>query len=277
MGHAGTLDPAATGVLLVCLGQATRVVYILAEASKTYRAQVELGRETDTYDGEGRVTRTGDPSPITEERVEAALGSFLGTIRQTPPMYSAVKHQGQPLYRLARAGMEVPRRERRADIYRLDLLEWRPPLITMEVECSKGTYIRTLAHDLGQVLGCGAHLKGLVRLRAGPFSLEDAIPLPQLEQAFGLGCWQEFLYPIDFLLTHLPAVIVDNDTGLAIRQGQGITLEAQPQAELCRAYSPEGKIIGLLRFCPESGLWQPSKVFLPLDSTSSTKLPPTNP
>ena len=277
VGHAGTLDPAATGVLLVCLSQATRVISILAEARKTYRAQVELGAATDTYDGEGMVTQRGDHSLITREQVEAALGPFRGLIRQIPPMYSAVKYQGRPLYRLARAGIEVPRKERRAEVYRLELIEWQPPLLTLEVECGKGTYIRTLAHDLGQVLGCGAYLKGLARLRVGTFSLEDAVALPQLERAFTMGYWRELLHPIDSVLTHLPAAVVAESVEQAIRHGQGIILGAAPQGETCRAYSMTGQLIALLRFCPESGMWQPSKVFLPLDSPNSPKLPPINP
>jgi len=158
VGHAGTLDPAATGVLPVCLGQGTRVTEYLVDAAKTYRAQIELGVATDTYDASGKITEQGDPSGISREQVESALASFRGTIQQIPPMYSAVKHLGQPLYKLARSGIEVERKSRRAEIYRLEITDWQLPVVTIEVECSKGTYIRSLAYDLGRSLGCGAHL-----------------------------------------------------------------------------------------------------------------------
>ena len=162
VGHGGTLDPKATGVLPVGLGRGTRVAEFLAQENKVYRAQVELGTATDSYDVSGKVTWRGDVSAVTRELVEAALDSFRGLIEQTPPMYSALKYQGQPLYRLARAGIEVPRLPRKVNIFRLELLDFELPLLTLEVACSKGTYIRSLAHDLGQALGCGAHLKSLV-------------------------------------------------------------------------------------------------------------------
>jgi len=158
VGHAGTLDPAATGVLPVCLGRATRVVKFLMDTTKTYRAEIELGIATDTGDASGQIVQKGDPFSISREALESALVSFCGSIRQTPPMYSAVKYQGKPLYRLARAGITVERKSRPARIYNLELVDWQPPVFTIEVACGKGTYIRTLASDLGQVLGCGAYL-----------------------------------------------------------------------------------------------------------------------
>ena len=142
VGHAGTLDPMASGVLPVCLGRGTRVVEFLMDAHKVYRAQIELGMATDTYDAAGKVTRREDPSSIGRSRLEAALDSFRGRIRQIPPMYSALKHQGQRLYQLARAGVTVSRKSRRAVVYRLELIAFEPPLVTLEVECGKGTYIR---------------------------------------------------------------------------------------------------------------------------------------
>ena len=156
VGHAGTLDPAASGVLPVCLGQGTRVIEFLLDAPKAYRAEIEFGVVTDTDDATGKIISRGDPSGINRRKLLSALDSFRGLISQTPPMYSAVKHHGKPLYKLARQGIEVERKSRLRWIYRLELTSWQPPLATIEVECSKGTYIRSLAHDLGQLLGCGA-------------------------------------------------------------------------------------------------------------------------
>ncbi len=197
VGHAGTLDPAATGVLPVCLGQGTRIIQFLLDATKAYRAQIEFGVATDTYDATGSITSKGDPSGVSREQLLSALTSFSGLIQQTPPMYSAVKHGGKPLYELARSGIKVERKSRLTWVYHLELIDWQPPVATIEVECGKGTYIRSLAHDLGQLLGCGANLKSLTRLRCGFFGIEDAVSMPQLEDALRYGYWQHFIYPIE--------------------------------------------------------------------------------
>lgn len=268
VGHAGTLDPAATGVLPICLGQGTRTVEFLLEASKVYRAQIELGVATDTYDACGRVIQTGDPSGISCEQLESALASFCGLIQQTPPMYSAVRHQGQKLYQLARSGIEVERKSRPARIYRLALLDWQPPLVTIEVECGKGTYIRSLAHDLGQLLGCGANLKSLVRSRCGLFEIRDAVSIPKLEEAFRGGYWQRFVYPIDSVLLDWRAIIVSDATRDIIGKGGSFVLptgrgnDYEEPANRCRAYTIDGQFIGVLRFHPDTEQWQPEKVFL---------------
>ena len=268
VGHAGTLDPAATGVLPVCLGQGTRIIEFLVDATKAYRAQIELGVTTDTYDASGNITHQEDPSGITQKQLESAFSSFCGLIQQTPPMYSAVKHQGKRLYELARAGIRVERRSRPTRIYHLELVGWQPPIVTMEVVCSKGTYIRSLAHDLGQTLGCGASLRSLVRLRCGLFDIKDAVSLPQLEDAFRYGYWQRFVYPIDIVLLHWAAIVVSDATGQAIRNGRPVDyLEQRSSAlssseEHCRAYTSDGHFLGVLRFNPERGQWQPEKVFL---------------
>jgi len=272
IGHAGTLDPAATGVLPVCLGQGTRIVEFLMNDTKTYRAEIELGVATDTYDASGRVTRRGDASGISLGQLEVALESFRGLIQQTPPMYSAVKYQGRPLYKLARAGITVERRSRPAEIHHLELKDWQPPVATVEVVCGKGTYIRTLAHDLGQMLGCGASLKSLVRLRCGLFSIEEAVSVHQLEDACRCGYWQYFVYPIDSVLSCWGAVIVSDEKVRAIRNGSAVVLEnvngasrvpvEPPLDSRCRVYTPDGCLLGLLRFDPERGQWRPEKVFL---------------
>lgn len=261
VGHAGTLDPGATGVLPICLGQATRVTSFIVDARKIYQAQIELGVSTDTYDAEGKVTQRADPSHITREKVEGVLQSLSGSILQRPPMYSALKHQGKRLYELARAGIEVERQERRAEVFRLEMVAWQPPLLTIEVECGKGTYIRSLAHDLGQALGCGAHLKELIRLKSGPFDIGDSLTIPQLEDCFRHGYWPELLYPMDVLLENWVAAIVSEEKEQAIRNGRLLPLGDGKDRAYCRAYSLDGRFLAVLRFIPENGLWQPEKVF----------------
>lgn len=267
VGHAGTLDPIAAGVLPICLGQGTRVTEYLQETPKAYRAQIELGTATDTYDCCGQITQEGDPSGITRQRLESALASFLGVIQQTPPMYSAVKHHGKRLYQLARAGVSVARKSRAARIHSLQLIDWQAPLATADIVCGKGTYIRSLAHDLGQALGCGANLKSLIRLRYGQFDIKDTISVPQLEDAFKLGRWQQFVYPIDTALLHYPAIVVDDASGHSISNGIPLVLGTgddvqQPEAESrCRAYTGDGRFLAILSFNPETGEWQPEKVF----------------
>ncbi len=265
-GHSGTLDPDATGVLPVCLGRGTRIVEFLMDATKTYRAEIELGVSTDTYDASGKITRRGDASGIDRAEVESALEAFRGPIRQTPPMYSAVKHRGQPLYKLARAGIEIERKSRTVTIHRLELLDWQPPSATVEVECSKGTYIRSLANDLGQALGCGAHLKSLVRTRCGIFDIKDAVSLAQLEEASRHGYWEHFVYPVDTVLQDYDAVVVDDVGEEAIKNGSPLALEqdskSSPHQKYCRAYSADGRFLGILRYVPDKGIWQPKKVLV---------------
>jgi len=279
VGHAGTLDPEATGVLPVCLGEGTRVIEFLVEATKAYRAQIELGVATDTYDASGKITQRGDASGISQEQLKSVLASFCGLIQQTPPMYSAVRYHGKRLYELARAGIKVERKSRLTRIYHLELIDWQPPVVTIEVVCGKGTYIRSLAHDLGQTLDCGANLKSLIRLRYGLFDIEDAVSLPQLERAFRYGYWQSFVYPIDIVLLHWAAIVVSHDTGRLIRNGRPVVLgndagsqetdylKQYPGAQSsweshCRVYTLDGCFLGVLRFNPERGQWQPEKVFL---------------
>lgn len=266
VGHAGTLDPMASGVLPVCLGQGTRIIEFLLDAHKVYRAVVELGLATDTDDAAGNVISRADPSGVSQEQLVSALDSFRGLIAQVPPMYSALKHQGKPLYELARQGVEVERKSRPRWIYHLELKEYKPPLVTIEVECGRGTYIRALARDLGQVLGCGAHLKGLVRLRYGPFSVEEAVSLSQLEDSFRHGYWQNFIYPIDIVLLDWAAVVVDREAEEAIKNGRPIAFtqgdsSGISSSERCRAYNCDGLFLGVLRFNPQTGKWQPEKVF----------------
>jgi tRNA pseudouridine55 synthase len=279
VGHAGTLDPTATGVLPVCLGQGTRVIEFLVDTTKSYRAVIELGVATDTYDAAGVVTLQSDSSGVSRAQLDSELASFSGSIEQVPPLYSALKHQGKPLYELARAGIIVEMKSRPVTIHSLELVDWQPPLVTVEVVCGKGTYIRSLAHDLGQNLGCGAHLKNLVRLRCGPFDIKDAVSIPELENAFRYGYWQQFVYPIDSVFSHWTAVVVSDDAGVDIRSGRPLVLEnesqnqpgsdsTQPASGIssaehhCRAYALDGRFLAVLHFDPEKGHWRPQKVFV---------------
>lgn len=285
VGHAGTLDPEATGVLPVCLGQGTRVTEFLVDATKAYIAQIELGVATDTYDSSGRVTQQGDPSGISEPQLEAALASFRGNIEQTPPMYSALKHHGRPLYRMARAGIQIERKSRPAKISRLEIISLKLPLVTVAVECGKGTYIRSLAHDLGQSLGCGAHLRSLIRTRCGLFDISDAVSVSQLEAAFRYGYWRRFVYPIDSVLRHYGAIVVSDAAEDIIRKGGSLALEESDNlgeascpgpcpapdagASRCRAYTLDGRFLGVLQRPGGRGPWRPRKVLLsPAESRS---------
>ena len=266
VGHAGTLDPFATGVLPVCLGRGTKVIQFLVDDTKAYRAQIELGVATDTYDVTGKIVHRGDPSGINQELLESALVSFRGLIQQTPPMYSAVKYHGKPLYKLAREGITVERESRPIHIHKLTLMDWQSPIVTLEIVCGKGTYIRSLAHDLGEALGCGANLQSLIRLRCGLFDIKEAVTVFQLEEAFRYGYWQHFVYPIDVVLLPWAAVVVSNDTGKIIRNGGTIDCPAQRAIgssceNRCRVYTSDGCFLGLLRFDSEKGQWQPEKIF----------------
>ena len=271
MGHTGTLDPTATGVLLVCLGAATRLSEYVMELSKRYRAEVRLGVTTDTFDAAGVLVSEADPTGVSREQVEEALAAFLGEIEQVPPLFSAIKHAGEPLYRYARSHREVQPRPRRVVIHRLQLQHFEPPLLTIDLECGKGTYVRSLAHDLGQLLGCGAHLASLVRLRVGPFALEDAYPLPRLEQAFDEGRWREYLLPADAALAHWPRIDLTEEQATAVRYGQALAAEAPAlspaqgptDGALARGYGPEDGLLAVLRYDAEGALWHPTKVFAP--------------
>jgi tRNA pseudouridine55 synthase len=265
-GHAGTLDPDATGVLPVCLGRGTRVIEFLADATKMYRAVVELGKATDTYDGSGTATRQGDASVIDITQLEQALASFRGTIRQTPPMYSALKHQGKKLYELARAGIAIKRPSRTVKVHRLELMDWQSPLVTLEIECGKGTYIRSLANDLGERLGCGAYLKELVRTRYGIFDIKDAVTLTELEEAVRRGDWQQYLHPIDSVLQDLPQIIIDEVGEAALKTGNSLTVEISTPSDsdpkVSRAYGRDGRFLGILQRESDKGIWHPKKVFI---------------
>jgi tRNA pseudouridine55 synthase len=265
VGHAGTLDPLATGVLLVCVGRsATRVAEFLMDEPKTYHADARLGITTDTFDAEGEIVAEL-PVGVDRDEVEEALEHFRGSIGQTPPMYSAVKYRGKPLYRLARRGVEVERASRRVEIHRLELVRWDPPTCTLEVRCSAGTYVRVLVHDLGQTLGCGAHVTGLTRLASGNFRLEDSATLGQFAQMAKERRWSELLCPVDEALAdQFPALHLDADAAWRFCSGQAIESSDRTAEDggLVRVYGPEGRFLALASYDADGGNWRPRKVFV---------------
>jgi tRNA pseudouridine55 synthase len=268
VGHAGTLDPSATGVLPICLGKATRVTEYFMELQKTYRAEIELGIATDTGDAEGQVIRRGDASGIDVETLLTVLGQYRGSVEQTPPMFSAIKYHGRPLYELARAGIIVERKTRKTEIYNLQLLSWEYPVITIEVTCSRGTYIRSLADDIGKSLNCGAHLTNLVRLRYGPFDINDSVSLSQLVELSERDDYSRLIYPLDSILFHLPSVTLDAVAEQDIRHGRLLPASALPDISPAgekiryRAYNLDGLFVGVLLFNFEKSQWLPEKVFI---------------
>lgn len=271
IGHGGTLDPVATGVLPVCLGAGTRFAEMVLLGTKEYRITVTLGAATDTYDCEGNVTEEADWSGLTREQAEAALDQFRGEIEQKPPMYSAVKHNGQRLYELARKGIEVERKTRRVEVKQLDLLRWEPPELDLHVECSHGFYARSLAHDYGRALGSVAHLSGLVRTRAGRFRIEDAHSVEEIIERAQQGDWRDFLLPLDFTLQHMPSVKLDPLTQESVQHGQALSVAefgppgAVMPGQRVRAYGTEGELVAILAFEPEKAGWRPEKVLVPLE------------
>jgi tRNA pseudouridine55 synthase len=259
VGHAGTLDPMATGVLLVCLGRATRVTEYLMASDKTYRATVRLGVETDTHDADGQVLATR-PVDADESDVRRVLARFVGEIDQVPPMYSALKREGKPLYKLARKGLAVERAPRGVVIHEITLRAWQPPDLAIDVRCSPGTYVRSLAHDVGAALGCGAHLSQLTRLASGSFTLDDAVTLQDLA---GLESLSSLLRPLDAALQGLPPVTLDTDQAQCILTGRAIALGAPERLAdppLRRAYDAAGALLAIIVYDPHMQLWRPHKV-----------------
>jgi tRNA pseudouridine55 synthase len=263
VGHAGTLDPIATGVLPVCFGQATRVTEYLANTSKTYFAQIELGITTDTFDRQGKIIERRDPGGITLTRLEEVLASFIGPIDQVPPAFSALKQRGRPCYELARAGVPLQLKPRRVEIIRLKLVDLQLPIIEIEVDCTKGTYIRSLANDIGKYLGCGAHLKNLNRVRYGPFFVQDSLSPDEIEDAFYRDDWKKLIYPVDSPLRDWKAIVVGENNEADIRNGRPLPVEESDEfpGEYCRAYDLDGNFLAVMRFIPEKRHWRPKKVF----------------
>jgi tRNA pseudouridine55 synthase len=241
-GHTGTLDPMATGLLPLTFGEATKFSADLLDADKTYHATLTLGVTTTTGDAEGDVTGTRAVE-ATDQAIEAVLPRFVGRIEQVPPMYSALKRDGRPLYQLARAGVEVERLPREIVVNRLVVMEREGATLTVEVDCSKGTYVRVLAEDIGRALGCGAHLTALRRTRVGQLTLAGATTLAALE-AMPLGDRLALLRPVDSLLESLQRIVLDDDLAQRFRLGQRLAIEAQPRGERVRVYAPHEVLLG---------------------------------
>ncbi len=248
-GHTGTLDPMATGLLPICFGEATKFAGELLAADKRYAATVRLGVRTDTADAEGRITETR-PVAATREQVEAALARFRGDILQVPPMHSALKRDGKPLYEYARQGIELQRTPRAVTIHALDLSTFAGDRLEFDVSCSKGTYIRTLAQDIGEVLGCGGHLTALRRTRIGKLHLENAVTLDALE-ALPAESRHALLQPTDALLAALPMLGLDEAAALRFSHGQAVRAGEGSPAGQWRVYAADGRFLGLGRTDPD--------------------------
>jgi tRNA pseudouridine55 synthase len=250
-GHTGSLDPLATGVLPLCFGEATKFSQYLLDADKAYQSTFVLGTVTDSGDAEGQILETNDASDVGEADVQQALEAFRGEIEQVPSMFSAIKQNGQPLYKLARQGIEVERKSRTVVIKKLELLEFRPgerPEADIYLECSKGTYVRSIAEDLGQALGCGAHVSALRRTKAGPFSLEDSVTMNTLEtlkQNDAVAQMDDLLLPADTAVKSLPLVELGESGGFYMRQGQPVLVPNAPGSGMVRVALETGEFLGV--------------------------------
>ena len=263
-GHTGTLDPRASGVLVILVGPAVRLSEFVSASDKRYQAIIRLGSTTDTFDADGKFTNSDEPVNVTEEQFEKVLGTFIGEIEQTPPPYSAVKVQGRKAYDMARQGEDVELTPRKITVHHLEVLEWAPPEVVIDVHCSSGTYVRSLANDLGTVLGCGAYLVGLRRTKSGRFSLRDATPLRKLQDAFHAGNWYQYLIPAAEALAEWPAVELSPDEVEDVRHGHRVKAAPEAQPGLVRGVSTQGELVALMDLVTgESGEleWQPKKVF----------------
>ena len=264
IGHTGTLDPMATGVLVLCLGRATRLAEYVTGQPKTYLAEITLGTATDTYDAEGTTVFTGEVPSLDFAAVDQALDAFRGTFLQFPPVYSALKREGQPLYKRARRGEAVETEARPVHVYDLKLLAYADGALQALVRCSAGTYVRSIAHDLGQTLGCGAHLSGLRRTAVGRFRIEEAVTIEALE-ARGYG-WQDLLLPMDDAVRHLPIVTVPEAQARGLLHGQSIpeplatVADPHDRAQLFRAVDAAGRLLAIVRFDDLQNAWRPLKV-----------------
>lgn len=228
VGHTGSLDPLATGVLPLCFGEATKFSQYLLDANKTYWTRIRLGVSTETGDADGEVIAQIDATAITQTQVSDALEHFVGEIEQIPSMYSALKHQGQPLYKLARQGIEVERAPRTVTIYSAELLQFAEAYIELRVHCSKGTYIRSLAEDLGAALGCGGHVSALRRLAAGPYAEAQAVTLEQVSEIGDPQEMDALLLPVASAVGSWPSVRLHEDTAHYVRQGQPVQVAHAP-------------------------------------------------
>lgn len=244
-GHTGSLDPIASGLLPICFGEATKLCSHLLDSDKRYEVLIRLGMETETCDREGSVIARAPVPPLDEGLINQALVSFQGRIQQVPPMYSALKHQGKRLYELARQGVEIERKAREVEIFAIKVLGFDQDSLTLDVHCSKGTYIRSLAVDLGRLLGCGGYVEELRRTAVGPFSLGQSHTLEALAARPDGGERLSFLRPMDEMVLHLPAIYFDEDQSMRFNQGQAVDLGGQPLQGWARLYDGAQRFMGL--------------------------------
>jgi len=259
-GHTGTLDPRASGVLVILIGPAVRLSEFVSASDKRYQATIRLGSSTDTYDGDGQVTSTSEIGDIGEDEFDEVLQTFVGEMEQVPPPYSAVKVKGRKAYEMTRKGEEIELEPRTVHVYSLEILEWAPPEAVVDVYCSSGTYVRSLANDLGKALGTGAHLVGLRRTKSGRFTLRDAVQLRRLQEAFDAGDWYRFLIPAAEALSDWPMVELDADAMELVRHGHRIPANTGAKG-WARGVSQQGDLVALLEVDEENLEWQPRKVF----------------
>jgi tRNA pseudouridine55 synthase len=262
-GHTGTLDPRASGVLVILVGPAVRLSEFVSASDKRYQAILRLGNSTDTFDAEGKFTRQPSTAPldVTEQQFNEVLQRYVGEIEQTPPAYSAVKIHGRKAYEMARQGEEVEIAPRKINVYHLEILEWAPPEVVIDVHCSSGTYVRSLANDLGIALGCGAYLVGLRRTKSGRFSLRDATPLRKLEEAFTAGNWYQYLIPAAEALAEWSAVELTPDEVEEVKHGHRVKAAPDTKPGMVRGVSMAGELIAILELDEVALEWQPKKVF----------------
>ena len=259
-GHTGSLDPIASGLLPVCFGEATKLCSHLLDSDKRYEVLIRLGVETDTCDREGSVIARAQVPSLDEGLIAQALAPFLGRIQQVPPMYSALKHQGKRLYELARQGLEIERKAREVEIFAIKLLGFDQNSLTLDVHCSKGTYIRSLAVDLGRLLGCGGYVEELRRTAVGPFSLGQSYTLETLAACADDRERLNLLRPMDEMVLHLPAIHFDEDQSMRLNQGQAVDLVDQPHQGWARLYDAAQRFMGLGE-ASEDGRLAPRRVF----------------
>lgn len=246
-GHTGSLDPLASGLLPICLGEATKVSGFLLDTDKRYRAVCQLGVTTTTGDREGQILRTRPLADIDRSRLDHVLADFIGVIEQIPPMFSALKQHGQPLYKLAQRGLTVERAPRSVHIHSIDLIAWQPDQFEVEVSCSKGTYIRTLAEDIGERLGCGAHLSALRRTGVGGFDASRMVDFERLQALAeqGLEVLDEVLIPMQAALAHWPEVNLSDDAAFYLSQGQAVFVPRTPGAGWVKLFTGNQRFLGL--------------------------------
>lgn len=260
VGHAGTLDPAAVGVLPIAVGLATRTVEYLSESSKGYLAEFTFGVTTDSLDGDGTVVDIKNASNITLEQIEQALPQFRGDIQQVPPMHSAIKVDGRPLYERARKGESIDLDARDVTIHTMEIVSWKNPVLEVYIHCSKGTYVRSLARDLGEVLEVGAYMSNLIRVSSGPFTLEDSWSLQELETLIAQGFWEDVAAHPDASLHDRPAVVLNEKNAAKWKNGSSLKIDV-PDG-IIRVYDVSGNWLGVGSGIPEDGLLKPEKVVI---------------